>query len=87
MSKNTVVLEFANTLSEEDLLFVTSRLSDRMTGDLAEAVDFLSKDKQMDLLLSSAQSGDEFFETCDQIRDLFQKECKRRFSKGRTTAA
>lgn len=80
MSKElkTTVKEFANTISESELLFVTTRLADRFAGDLADALDFLSKHKSMDYLLSVARSSDEFYDLLDQITDILRQECDKK---------
>lgn len=77
MNRNTVV-EFANTLSEEDLRFLVSRLSERLQGDVAEALDFMSHFKQIDNMLSSARTGDELLNLCDQMAEVLQRECKKK---------
>jgi hypothetical protein len=44
MNRNTLV-EFAGSISEEDLRFLQTRLTERLQGDVAEALDFLSRCK------------------------------------------
>lgn len=80
MSKEfkATVREFANSLSDSELLFVTTRLADRFVGDLADALDFLSKHKNIDALLSTTHSADEFYETVDQITDVLRQECDKK---------
>ncbi len=73
-----VVVEFAGSISEEELYSLTNKLSERIAGDLSEAALFMSRYKAMDSILSSAKSADDFYDLCDQIRDVLQKECKKR---------
>lgn len=77
MNKNTVV-EYATQLSEEDLRWLTQRLTERLSGDLSEALNFMSKNKSMDNIFSSAKSAEELYDLCDQVRDLLQRECKKK---------
>lgn len=74
----STVKEFANTISDNDLLFVTTRLADRCAGDLAEALDFLSKQKNVDIILSSAHSSEEFYRTLDMVADVLRQECEKK---------
>jgi len=80
MSKElkTTVKEFANGISDGELLFVTTRLSDRFAGDLADAIDVLSKCKTIDALLLAARSSDEFYQMLDQISDVLRQECEKK---------
>lgn len=77
MSRN-IVVEFVSSISDDDLKFLTSRLTERLQGDIAEAVEFMSHYKQLDAVLATAKSADDIFEFCDQVTDVLQKECKRR---------
>ena len=74
--KNTVT-EYARNLSEEDVRLLTSRLVDRLFGDLAEVLQFLGNTK-LDDYLRSASSSSELFDCVDTIRDALVKECRRR---------
>ena len=77
MAKNNVS-EFVRNVSDEDLKFITGRLSDRQGNDFAEALNLLSKNKQMDNYLGSAQSAMDLFDKCDYILKLSLSECKKR---------
>ena len=77
MSKN-IVAEFLQNISDEDLRFVTTRLTDRMVGDLSEVLNYISKNRNIDNFLSSSSSSIEVYDKCDQIRDQAHRECKRR---------
>lgn len=77
MNRNTLV-EFAASLSEEDLRFLFSRLSERLQGDMGEALEFLSHSKLIDPMLSVAKSADEVYNICDSLTEVLQKECKKR---------
>lgn len=77
MNRNTLV-EFAGSISEDDLRFLTSRLTERLQGDVAEALEFMSHFKVVDSMFSAAKSAEEVFNLCDSITEILQKECKKR---------
>lgn len=77
MNKN-VVIEFANTLSEEDLRFLISRLNDDLQGDLDEAINFMSNSKPIDHILSSTKTAIDLYDACDQIAEILQRENRKR---------
>lgn len=80
MSKElkSTVKEFVNSISESELLFVVTRLTDRFAGDLADTLEFMSKHKGMDHLLGSARSSDEFYAIFDQITEVIKQECDKK---------
>ena len=78
MNNKNAVVEYAAQVSEDDLKWLAQRLTERLSGDLSEALNFMSKHKSMDNLLSSAKSADALFELCDTIRDSLQRECKKK---------
>jgi uncharacterized membrane protein YhfC len=75
--KNTVI-EYASFLSEEELRWLGLRLTERLSGDLADTLDFMSKNTRMDALLQSANSSTELYDLCDRIKEVVAKECKRK---------
>jgi glutamine synthetase type III len=77
MSKN-IVTEFLQSVSDDDLQFVTTRLTDKMGGDLPEVLNYMSKSRGIDHYFSLAKSATELFERCDEVRDNAHQECKRR---------
>jgi hypothetical protein len=72
------VVEFVATLSDEEVRFVASRLSDRYAGDMADALNYLSSKPAVDTILGSASNAEEFFDYCDGVREVAYKEIKRR---------
>jgi hypothetical protein len=76
--QKSVVVEYVSALSEEALKFHTLRLSEKISGDLGESLDELSKDLKVDEVLRSAESAEAFFTLIDNFRDVFLKECKKR---------
>lgn len=80
MDKNfkPVVREFATSISDGELEMLASRLTHRMSDDMALALNFMSKNKGMDMLLGSARSADAFYTLCDDINEILQQECKKK---------
>ncbi len=74
----TTVREFANRISEGELEWLLSRLTQRLSGDLPDALNFIGRDRDMDILLSSATSANEFFTMCDQVTQQIQQECRKK---------
>ena len=72
------VREFCNTISDSDMETLASQLTHRMQGDFPAALNFISRNRPMDQLLGSAKSAEEFFDLCDQIKDVLQSECKKK---------
>lgn len=76
--QNTILGEFVRSLSEDDLRLVASRLNDRYSGDLSEALDFLAKHKRIDGIFRSAKGAEELYDLCDTVQGIAQRECERR---------
>ena len=74
----TTVREFANSVSENDLMFVTTRLADRFAGDIAEGLNFLSKNRSIDAILASARSADDFYDMLDLVIETLRQECDKK---------
>jgi hypothetical protein len=76
--QKSIVLEYSSTLSDDALRLLTLRLSEKFSGDIGEALNEMSIDKKMDTLLASTESAEGLFIMLDHIRDVLQKECKRK---------
>jgi hypothetical protein len=78
MKKPEVYLkEYCQRLSDESLKFLNQRLGQRLSGDLAEVLDFLGNVKEIDRWLSSAQSCDGLYDMLDLVHASVTKECER----------
>lgn len=78
MKRDRAVVEFINSVSDEDLRFLALRLIEKMSGDMPDALNFLSRKQEVDLFLGSASSVEDFYKSCDTIKDWVVKEVKRR---------
>lgn len=74
----STVREFAISISDGELEMLTSRLTHGMSDDTSMALNFMSKYKNIDHLLSSAKSSEEFYNLCDSINETLQQECKKK---------
>ena len=74
----SAVMEFAGSLSQDDLHFLVSRLTDGLQGDMDEALNFMCNVRPIDHILSSTNTATELYRACDQIADLLQKENRKR---------
>lgn len=73
-----IVAECVRQISDDDIRWLGLRLTEKLGGDLAEAVDFLSKSDKLDAYLKSATNSNELFEAIDRIKDIVVGECKKR---------
>lgn len=74
----TVVTEYGNSLSDEELRWLTGRLTERLSGDLSDALNVLSKNKRVDAILSNVDGAEGLYDMCDQIRDILHGLCKKK---------
>jgi hypothetical protein len=72
--------EYAKKLSDDDLRWLNTRLTQRIGGDVGEAIEFMQDSQEMDRWLQLNNSAAEFFEMVDQIDIQLQYELKKRFS-------
>lgn len=72
------VTEYSSSLFDEDLRYVAPKLTEKLCGDLAEALEFMSKNPKMDKVFSSAESGQTLFDLVDYVKEVLSKECKKR---------
>jgi len=73
-----IVREYAVSIPDRDLEVLASRLTHKMSDDLAMALNYLSRNRVMDGVLTKAKSAEELFDLCDEIRDVLQIECKKK---------
>lgn len=79
MRKPEVLLkEYCQRLSEEHLRFLSAKLGQRLNGDVGDAIEFLSKNKELDKWFVSAESSDQFYDMIDLAYNAIVKECESR---------
>jgi len=74
----TILKEYVGKLSDENLKFLDSRLNQRLSGDLAEALSFLAQTHDMDRWLSTAKGATEFYDMVDTVARNVEREYKKR---------
>lgn len=75
---DTMLKDYVQKLSLENLKFLNERLNGRLCGDLAETLDFLSKNTEMDRWLGSAKNGPDIFNMLDTAQEYIDREYYRR---------
>lgn len=79
MKKPEVYLkEFCHKLSDDNVRFLQGRLSQRLGGDMAEAVEFLSGIREIDKWFSGASSCNELYDMIDLVYYAVNKEHEKR---------
>lgn len=81
MKKPDVLLrEYVTRLSDEELDYLYLRFSQRIAGDISEALTLVQKNHEVDRWLCSANSAVEFFDMVDKLAEFVEIETKRRAS-------
>ena len=75
---DTVLKEYVNRLSLDNLKYLAVRLDERIGADLAEALDAMSSCQDLDRWLSSAKSYTEFYDMVDSIQEYIDRELGKR---------
>jgi len=79
MKKPEVYLkEYCQKISDDHVKFLIGRLNQRLNGDLAEAVDFLSNVREIDKWLVAAEDSTEFYDMIDLIHNAVAREHDKR---------
>ena len=76
--QRSTILEYASSLSDEEVRNLASILNENPTGDLSEGLEIMSKNPEMDLVLASAESAQQLWDLLDKVRDIILKESKRK---------
>ena len=77
-----VVTEFVTKISDEDLRFVITRLTEQYSGDLPEVCYFFGRQTDVNSMLQASSDVDEFYYKLDAIKDAAIKEAKKRSTSG-----
>ncbi len=72
--------EYVFKLSDDNLKYLHNLLAQRLSGDLAEAVDFLSGNNDIDRWLALAKNSTEFYDDLDLVTKYTVNEFNRRFN-------
>jgi len=77
---DTILREYTNRISDEDVKFLHTRLFQRLYGDIAEALQLMGKDAAMDRLLRDQQDGEKLYDTIDDLQNYLEQQFKKRFA-------
>ena len=77
-NNNEMLKEYVRKLSEDDLKFISIRLTQRLGSDVGEVVELLQKNSEVDKWLSTSNNAEEFFDMVDLVEQQIQSEIKRR---------
>lgn len=66
--------EYCKRLSEDDFRYLHQRSTQKLFGDTADVLNFLSKTKELDKWLSSAASCSDLYEMLDLFNSIVEKE-------------
>ena len=77
---NVLLREYASRLSDVELRDIGQRLSQRLSGDYAEAAQMLQRDREVDQWLRTSDSADSWFEMLETVLEVINREQKRRES-------
>jgi len=72
--------DYAAKLTDDNLKFLSSRFTQRLSGDLPEALNQLSGSHEIDRYFASAKTCNEFYDLTDQLQSVLEKECDRRYA-------
>jgi hypothetical protein len=75
---DTILKEYFNKLSLDNLKYVSVRLNDRVGGDLGEAIEVVSNYHDIDRWLSSAKSCEDFYDMIDKLEEYSNREVNKR---------
>jgi hypothetical protein len=75
-----MVREYVRRLSDEDLKFINGRLNQRLSNDLSEVLNYLSRANEMDRWLASAKGASELYDMVDMVHSFVEKEGGRRYN-------
>lgn len=84
---DSVLKQFAGSLTQDELSKLYTRLNQKYEGDLATALAIISQsnhcDGDVNLWLESASNSNEFFEMVDTLTKFINKEYDRRSARDR----
>lgn len=75
---DSVIKEYVMKLPFDSLKYLWDRFDERIGPDLAEAIEFISKNPDIDKFLGAAKNGDEFWVAVDVVGAAVEREFQRR---------
>ena len=78
---STTLREYSSRISDDDLKYLHTRLSQRLSGDVAEALQLLGRTSDVDRVFRDAGSGEGIYGAIDELQACLQREFEKRFGK------
>lgn len=75
---DTLLKDYTTRLTTDSLKFLYERLSVRASGDLAECLDFMSNNNDIDKWLKNSSSANDFYDMIDLVEKFVEKEYRKR---------
>lgn len=66
--------EYCHRLSDEDFRYLYQRSTQKLFGDTADILNFLSKTKELDKWLSAASSCNDLYDMLELFNSIVEKE-------------
>jgi len=66
--------EYCHRLSDEDFRYLHQRSTQKLFGDTADILNFLSKTKELDKWLSAASSCNDLYDMLELFNSIVEKE-------------
>lgn len=75
---DTMLKDYVSKITNDNLKFLSERLNNRLNGDLAEALNFMSNNQELDRWLGAAKTCDDFYDLVDTAQEYVFREYDRR---------
>ncbi len=77
----TTLKEYASRISDDDLKYLHTRLSQRLSNDVAEALQVLGRVGDVDRAFRDAGNSEGVYETLDELQVFIETEFDKRFGR------
>lgn len=74
----TVLKEYCQKLNDENLKWISNRLSQRLGGDVGDVLEFVGNNRELDRLLQAAPDSISVYDMVDALAAAVQKESEKR---------
>ena len=79
MKKSDLFLkEYFSRLNDDELVYVFTRLEQRLPNDLAEAINKLCQNQDIEKMLSAAKDADGLYDVVDKVQEYCDREMNKR---------
>ena len=73
-----ILKEYVTRISDDDLKFLNSRISQKLSGDVPEALNLMAQSPDIDKLMRDQPNGEALYETLDALQQFLERESLRR---------